>query len=192
MLFDTHAHLNFSAFDGKVSSVITDSKKAGVGNITVPGTDIESSRKAVEIAEKYDGVYAAVGIHPHHAFEYVEQKKNSVDQDIKELKKILDHDSSLYILHSTFHIVAIGEVGLDRYEYKKTKYKDYKIGEEFIDLQKELLIAQLALAKKYKLSVIVHNREAKGDMLSLLDKRWDSYFERRMVFHCCEPDAEIL
>jgi TatD DNase family protein len=66
------------------------------------------------------------------------------------------------------------------------------VDEQFMNLQKELFVAQLKLAVKYKKSVIVHNREAKGDMLPLLEDNWNSHFEGRIVFHCCEPDKKLL
>ena len=68
-MFDTHCHLNFGAFDGRVEEVVNRAKQAGVGQIVIPGTDVATSEKAVEIAEKFNGIYAAVGIHPHHVFE---------------------------------------------------------------------------------------------------------------------------
>ena len=89
-------------------------------------------------------------------------------------------------------VIAIGEIGLDRHIYQKTKYENYNVNEEFMNLQKEFFVAQLKLAKKYQKSVIIHNREAKQDLLPLLNENWDSFFEGRMVFHCCEPDGELL
>ena len=69
MFFDTHCHLNFEAFDGRVEEVINQAKLVGVNQIVIPGTDIETSKRAIEIAEKYPDVFVAVGIHPHHIFE---------------------------------------------------------------------------------------------------------------------------
>lgn len=191
-MFDTHAHLNFKSFDGIVDEVIAQAKKAGVTHMTVPGTDIASSKRAIAIAEKNDNVYAAVGIHPHHVFQYVTQNKTHVTQEIKKLAELLDSCVSSYKLHDSCPIVALGEIGLDRHIYKKTKYENYQVDELFIEAQKELFVAQLELAKKYQKSVIIHNREAKKDTLSILSKHWNSFFAGRMVLHCCEPDAELL
>lgn len=88
--------------------------------------------------------------------------------------------------------MAIGEIGLDRHIYEETKYEDYHVDEQFIEAQKVLFRRQILLAKKYGLSVIVHNREAIQDLLPLLNEIWDDYFEGRMVFHCCEPLDELL
>ena len=104
-MFDTHAHLNFSRFKKNFDDVIRRAHDAGINHIVIPGTDVESSKKAVEIAERYDGIYAAVGIHPHHVFEYLsrhsEERSNeefrpdeilrSTQDDIRIIKQLLSH-----------------------------------------------------------------------------------------------------
>lgn len=180
-MFDTHCHLNFSIFAGRVRQVIDGARKAGVDYFVVPGTDLETSKKAVEIAQKYSNVYAAVGIHPHHIYQY--QILN-----IKYQKYILNIKNLL----KSKRAVAIGEIGLDKHIYQKTKYKNYKVGEQFFSLQKQFFIEQLKLAKKFNKSVILHNREAKDDLLQILREHWHNYFSGRMVFHCCEPDVDLL
>ncbi len=182
-MFDTHCHLNFSRFKKNLDEVIVSAKTAGIVGIVIPGTDIESSKKAIEIAEKYDWIYAAVGIHPHHAYTpEVEERSGITSGVIRELEKLLSHP----------RVVAVGEVGMDRHEYKSTKYKTYKISKEFVDLQKQLFELQIDLAIKYKKSLILHNREAKKDVLPIVKKKWDRFLEGRTVFHCCEPDLELL
>src|SRR3989338_8603763 len=187
MFFDTHCHLNFQAFDGRVGEVINWAKQAGVNQIVIPGTDIPTSEKAIAIAEKYEGVYAAVGIPPHHVFEIFNGEKNLLPSLSfkKELKKIEN-------LLSNPKVVAIGEVGIDRHIYQKTKYPDYKIEEEFVELQKIFLIEQIKLAIKYNKSLILHNREAKKDMLKILSNNELRITDYQSVFHCCEPDPELL
>jgi len=180
-MFDTHCHLNFSVFEGKVKRIINEAKKVGVDYFVVPGTDVETSKKAVEIAEKFDGVYAAVGIHPHHIYQYQISK-------IKYQKYI----SNIKDLLKSKKVVAVGEIGLDKHYYKKTKYQNYQIDEEFFNLQKLFFIEQLKLAKKFKKSVILHNRQAKEDFVKILNDYWDNYFAGRMVFHCCEPDVGTI
>lgn len=188
-MFDTHCHLNFEAFDGRVDDVIDDAKCAGVGQIVIPGTDVKTSEKAVTIAEKYEGIYAASGIHPHHVFEIfkaqvtLETVKNFIpslylEKEIKKIEKLLFHSK----------VVAIGEVGIDRHIYQKTKYPDYIIEEEFVSFQKIILKEQIKLAIKYNKSLILHNREARKDMFEVLQEVWDKKLEGRTVFHCCEPD----
>ena len=184
-MFDTHCHLNFSAFDGILEKVISEAKNEGVEKFVVPGTDVETSKKAVEIAKKYEEIFAVVGIHPHHVKEIqnskIKTQNYNLKLEIKEIEKLLTHSK----------VVAIGEIGLDRHIYKKTKYKDYKIDEEFIALQKKVFLAQLDLAKKYKKVVIIHNREAKDDLLKILNACY-LLLDTPMVFHCCEPDFDLL
>ncbi|MCR4276705.1 MAG: TatD family hydrolase [Candidatus Roizmanbacteria bacterium] len=191
MFFDTHCHFNFEAFDKTVDDVIERAKKVGVDHILIPGTDVPTSKKAVQIAEKHKGIYAAVGIHPHHVFEiYSKVKAQSqnflapvgIHSDLNQIEQLLSHPK----------VVAIGEVGIDRHIYQKTKYPDYKIGEEFVRLQKEVLKKQIDLVVKYDKSLILHNREAKADMFDVLNKTWNKKLEGRSVFHCCEPDHELL
>jgi TatD DNase family protein len=187
-MFDTHCHLNFKVFEKNYPEVIERAREAGVNNIIIPGTDIESSRQAIEIAEKYDGIYAAVGIHPHHVYQY--QKSN-----IKYQKYISNIKNDLEILEELFahpKVVAIGEVGIDRHIYKNTKYTDYQINNEFIEMQKELFIEQIKLAVKYKKSLIIHNWEAKDDLFDVLSTVYRQPTTINCVFHCCEPDKELL
>ncbi|MBI5127191.1 TatD family hydrolase [Candidatus Roizmanbacteria bacterium] len=193
-MFDTHCHLNFQAFEGRVENLIRFAKETGVNHIVIPGTDLPTSKKAIEIAEKYEGVYAAVGIHPHHVFKiYNARQRNFLSQRgplrPESEKNLLP---SLSKLLTNQKVVAIGEVGIDRHYYEKTKHKDYKVDEEFVDLQKEFFIEQVKLAIKYEKALIVHNREAKKDVLEILEKVWEKKLEGRVVFHCCEPDEELL
>lgn len=187
-MFDTHCHLNFKAFDGRVAGVIADAKKEGINLIVIPGTDIISSQKAVEIAGQYSGVYAAVGIHPHHVYEKFKDQVSSpvgernLKSEMSEIEKLLENPK----------VVAIGEVGMDRHYYNKTKYPDYKIDEAFISQQEDFLRAQIDLAIKYKKSIIFHNREAKADFLKVLSDYLPLINNYRCVFHCCEPDGELL
>ena len=179
-MFDTHCHLNFSAFAGILEKVIAEAKKNDVEKIVVPGTDVETSKKAVAIAQKYEGIYAAVGIHPHHVKE-IQNAKLKIDKLIEEIENLLKEEK----------VVAVGEIGLDRYIYKKTRYENYQIDEEFITLQKEVFLTQLKLAKKYKKAVIIHNRKAKNDLLEILNTCY-LLLNTPMVFHCCEPDLDLL
>jgi TatD DNase family protein len=187
-MFDTHCHLNFSVFKDNLDKVIQNAKQAGVNYFVIPGTDYESSKRAVKIAEKYDGAYAAVGIHPHHVYQYQRSKIkdqnhiSNIKNDLKQIERLLTNPK----------IVAVGEVGIDRYYYQKTKYVQYKIDEEFIQLQKECLRLQIQLAAKYKKSLILHNRKAKKDLLDVLTNNYKLITNNYLVFHCCEPDQELL
>ena len=174
-MIDTHCHLNFKTFKGKVEDIIAEAKKAGVEKVIVPGTDLESSKKARELAQKYAGIYAAVGVHPHHS-----KIKN-------ERLKIKDE---LLKLAQNKKVVAIGECGLDYYQYQKTKYKNYIIDEDFKKRQKEIFELQIKLASELNLALIIHNRQASKDILRLLTT-YHSLLTK-LVFHCFEGDEEIL
>lgn len=180
-MFDTHCHLNFSRFKKNVTDVIERARVVGVTHMTVPGTDIATSKKAIEVSQTSENIYAAVGIHPHHVYEMHLNTLN-VDDHLREIEQLI----------SDKKVVAVGEVGIDRHVYENTKYKEYNIDEKFVDLQKILFKELVLLAIKYNKSLIVHNREAKGDVLKILDTVWDSSLEKKSVFHCCEPDEELL
>ena len=189
-MFDTHCHLNFSVFDMILEETIAEAKKAGIEKILVPATDVETSKKAVEIAQKFDGVYAAVGIHPHHVYEVKSQKLKVKSYNLKlKINKLIGEIENLL---KEPKVVAIGEIGLDKHIYQKTKYDNYQIDEKFIALQKKVFVAQLNLAKKYKKAVIIHNRQAKDDLLSILTNNQSLITNNNLVFHCCEPDPDLL
>lgn len=188
-MFDTHCHLNFKSFKKNLDEVILSAKQAGVIHIVVPGTDVKTSRIAIEICQKNDNIYAAVGIHPHHVFKYQisnfkfqNETQLQIEEDLLNIEDLLQQSK----------VVAVGEVGMDKHIYENTKYEEYAVNERFISLQKELLERQIDLALKYKRSLIIHNREAKDDLLQILREKWDSKLEYRAVFHCCEPDEELL
>ena len=189
-MFDTHCHLNFQSFEQTIESTIKEAFDLGVEQIVIPGTEVASSKRAIEIASSYKNIYAAVGIHPHHVYEYQSQKskvksqsyKVKLKSDLKKIEKLLKEPK----------VVAVGEVGLDRHYYEKTKYTSYQINSEFLLLQKEILVMQIELAKKHKKSLILHNRETKKEFLEVLDGIWDASLSGHTVFHCCEPDKEFL
>lgn len=156
MLIDTHCHLNFAAFAKDLDQVVRRAREQGVEKIIVPGTDLISSRRAVEIAKTYPGVcFAAVGIHPHHAQDPELEINDNVRHQIGEL---LEERG----------VVAVGEVGLDYYRYAKTKYENSDITDSIKQKQKELLLLQLELALIHNKPVIFHCREAYTDMLDLI------------------------
>lgn len=209
-MFDTHCHLQFPTSSWTslgINKIIKRAQEAGVKYVVVPGTDLESSKKAIEIANSLTvqqfsniNLYAAVGIHPHHVFEYQvnsSTKISSKDQLVKQsstqttdfLGNFVD---SLKQLISNPKIIAIGEVGVDRHYYKRTKYTEYQVTNEFVELQKDVLEKQISLALRHDKSLILHNREAVGDLLDVLNKVWDKKLEGRTVFHCCEPDERLL
>lgn len=188
-MFDTHCHLNFKAFKKILPDVISRAQAAGITHMVIPGTDVSTSRRAVEIAQQHEWIFASVGIHPHHVYQYLTVENNSnykreelVQNDMLNIEKMLTEEN----------VVAVGEVGMDRHIYENTKYEAYAVNDDFINVQKELLQRHIMLAIKYNKSLILHNREAKADLLYILEQYWDSRLNTRTVFHCCEPDDELL
>jgi TatD DNase family protein len=176
-MIDTHCHLNFHAFENREEDIVKRAEGAGVHVFIIPGTDVASSAKAVELAHTFPNAYAAVGIHPHHLFESHEYDKN-----LQEIEKLLNDP----------RVVAVGEVGMDRHEYKATKYDEYAVEDTFITRQSELLAAQIRMAQRAGKSIIFHNRESKTEFLAVISREFQSSMRGRAVFHCCEPDEELL
>jgi TatD DNase family protein len=154
MFIDTHAHLFYPNFNEDVDEVINRAKDVGVHNIIVPATDIETSYKVIELIEKYDFIYGAVGVHPHDTKDW----QDSVTAEIETLAK---HDK----------IVAIGEIGLDYFYDFSPK-----------DKQMEAFKAQIELALRINKPVIVHTRDADDDMMNVIRSYKDSGLKAQ--FHC--------
>lgn len=161
MLFDSHAHLDASRFKNDLPEVLDRAKQAGVELIMNPGADYESSMNAVKLADSYDFIYAAVGIHPHDA--------DSLDDMMLALiKKMAKHPK----------VKAIGEIGLD-YHYDHSPR----------DVQRFWFRKQLQLAKELNLPVIIHDREANQDVFDIL--REENAFETGVLLHCYSGSAEL-
>lgn len=180
-MIDTHAHLNFIAFKDNLEEVLDNTWREGVEKIIIPGASLKSSKRAVEKAHLDHRLFAAIGIHPHHVFEF-RMKNEECRIVLDEIEKLLQDEK----------VVAVGEVGLDRYFYKSTRYTGYKVDDDFIDLQKYFFVKQIKLAKKYNKSLIVHNRGAADEVLELLKENWDKALEGHTVFHCAEANSKIL
>jgi len=162
MLIDTHAHLNFNAFKNNRDRVIDQCFKNDIQLINV-GSQYETSKRAVEIAEKYEtGIWAAIGLHPIHAIPN-QVDVNEVEPNFKSRPE--EFDAEIYkTLAKSKKVVAIGEIGLD-YTYTKTE-SDKRA-------QKESFRQQLAFAQKLNLPVIVHCREAWKDLIRILKEFYE-------------------
>lgn len=171
-MIDTHCHLNFNAFKDDVEEVIKKSFDAGVIKIINVGTKLDSSQKAIELAEKYDSpageLYATVGLHPHHA-DKLEPDWN------KNFEKLAKHPK----------VVAIGETGLDFYRYQSNGITDP-------ELQKEIFIKQIEIAHKLKKPLQIHNRQAGLEILDILLNHKSYFLNPPGVFHCFSGDIELL
>ncbi|AIE58566.1 TatD family hydrolase [Bacillus methanolicus] len=161
MLFDTHAHLNADQFKDDLEEVINRAKKEGVNNIAVVGFDRPTIKKAIELAEKYDFIFACVGWHPVDAIDMTEK-------DLHWLEELASHPK----------VVALGEMGLDYYWDKSPK-----------EIQKEVFRKQIRLAKKVKLPIVIHNREATADIVEILKE--EGAWEVGGIMHCFSDSIEI-
>ena len=175
MIIDTHSHLNFKAYDGDRDEVIKRNLERGVVCIDV-GTKYETSKNAVELAEKNEGIYAAIGMHPIHIkTDLMKLRMDENEGGFAPLGEVLDVERYKALADSSKKVVAIGEVGLDYYYKPKSTAKK----EQFKQNQKEVFVAQLDLASELSLPVIVHCRMAFGDLYEILKDR-----KNRGVIHC--------
>jgi TatD DNase family protein len=153
-LVDTHCHLNMAIFEKDFDSVLDRAREAGITKILIPGIDLETSKLAIKLAGQHPGLYAAVGIHPHDAKKWKESSRS-------DLQELASHPE----------VVAIGEIGLDY-------YRNYSEP----DLQQKVFREQLDLAGELGLPVIVHNRDAIEDVLSILVE-WTSNLTKPLRNH---------
>jgi TatD DNase family protein len=170
MYIDSHAHLFQEDFAGDLHDAIVRSADAGVDRIVVPGTNLATSREALELADHYDSIYACVGIHPHEAH-------TATDAILAEIESMASHPK----------VVAIGEIGLD-YHYDFSPR----------DRQQSAFEAQIELAIRRDLPIVVHTRESLENTLEIVERvlhKRPSWRNRRTmvegstaltkgVFHC--------
>lgn len=161
MLVDTHAHLYFEHFEPDLPEVIERAAEAGVERILNIGVDVASSRRCVELAESYSGLYAAVGVHPNDAATFSETT-------LAELRELTRHPK----------VVALGEIGLDFYRDRCPTAQ-----------QEKAFRAQIALAKELRLPIVIHNREAGRQIVDVL--RSEGVAGLTGVFHCFSEDVAL-
>jgi TatD DNase family protein len=159
-LIDTHAHLTFEPLDADVDAVLERSKAARVTSWITVGTSILDSEKAVQFADRFDRLYAAVGIHPHDA-------KDLTAESLAQLRD-LARDTN---------VVAVGETGLD-FHYNFSKQPD----------QKRAFAAQIEIASDLNLPLIVHSRNAFDETVDILEQFGPSL--KGVVFHCFSGSPE--
>jgi len=165
MIIDTHCHLDDPKYDEDIESVLERARRQGVEKFIIPGADTRTLPRAVELAERYDFVYFAVGVHPYHA-------------------KYFDRESlSPYVKHEK--CVAIGECGLD---YFRLPEDEEAIAAEKA-LQEKVFIDQILWAKALNKPLIVHIRDASHDSMVLLEKYAGP---KGGVLHCYNADEQLL
>lgn len=162
--FDTHAHLDFPDFVGEIESVLQRAHAAGIEKIISIGTDLESSRRAIALAERFENVFAVAGWHPSHVTE--------APQDIRpELREMAKHPK----------VVALGETGLDYHRLPSGSGRATHEDEPYKRRQAGLFEQQLEIAAEVGLNCVIHERDAMEDTLSIMER-----FAGRVrgVFHC--------
>jgi len=184
MIIDTHSHLSFKAYDADRDEVIKRNKESGLFCIDV-GTKYETSKLAIELAEKNEGIYAAIGMHPIHI--KTDLMKLRMDEDEGAFAPLgEEYDKERYReLAKSKKVVAIGEIGLDYYYRPKSETKK----EQFKNLQKKVFIQQLELAEELNLPVIIHCRMAFEDVYEILLSRTSQNL--RGVIHCFTGNWEL-
>ena len=197
--FDAHTHVQFSAYDADREQVLARSLAAGVWMMNV-GTQRDTSRAAVELAEKHDGVYAAVGLHPTHTSksfhdpqELGEDPSNSSGQVIKGFTSRGEVFDIEYYKNLATHpkVLAIGECGLDYY----TRGEGIGLRDEEKQKQKDAFLAQIELAKEIQKPLMIHCRDAFGDLIDTLIPHSSSLVPARGVIHFftgTQDDARAL
>ncbi|MBI5189017.1 MAG: YchF/TatD family DNA exonuclease [Nitrospirae bacterium] len=192
-LIDTHCHLEMDEFNPDRENVIERAKDAGIEAIITIGSDLESCRSAIELSEKYDIIYAAIGIHPHDAKDFTEEIFNQIKEWARGQN--IEHSpptqpspsrgegkgggeglgSGPWALSSK-RVVAIGETGLD-YHYENSPR----------DIQREVFRKHLVLARETGLPAVIHNREAKKDTLEIIRESGIN----KGVLHCFSGDMDM-
>ncbi len=167
-MIDVHCHMQFHAFKKDYNEVIKRALENGLEIIINTGTSLESSESAVEFAEKYENLYAIVGIHPHHA----DKVSNAWD------------DKLISIAKSSKKVLAIGEIGLDYYSYASNGIVEP-------GLQKEIFTRQIEIAHELNLPLQIHNRQAGNDILEIINHK-SSIINRGGMFHCMSGNLEFL
>ena len=164
-LFDSHSHLNDEKFDEDREKVIKEIYEAGTTNFVTVGYNLESSEKAIQIANSYEFIYATVGISPNDI-------PQSEEELWKQLLKIKD------LARNNKKVLAIGEIGLDYYWNTENK-----------EIQKRLFIEQIKLANELDLPIVIHTREAVMDTIQILK---ENEVKNKGIFHCCPQNRELI
>lgn len=159
LIFDSHAHYDDESFDADRETLLRALPEQGVCNIVNIGAELKGCYDSVALAEQYDYIYATVGIHPGCI-------QGLPDDYLEQLEKLLSHPK----------VVAVGEIGLD-YHYDDNAPKD---------VQKQVFAAQLELANRYDMPVVIHDREAHGDTMELLRK-----YRPKGIVHCFSGSVEM-
>jgi TatD DNase family protein len=169
-MIDAHCHLNFHVFEKDYDRVIKDAQAAGIKAIINAGTQVSSSVWAVDLARRYEDLYAVIAIHPHHADKVAPTWRADLEAIARDPK-----------------VIGIGECGLDYYNYQSNGIVDP-------ELQKKVFIEHLELARKLKLPLQIHSRDenARKDLLEILYSHKNSLQTVPGMFHCMAGSKKSL
>jgi len=160
---DTHAHVHFKGMADNIENILNNCKEHRVKRFCTVGIELEDSRKALEMAKKYENIYAVLGVHPHDSadFKY---------ETLSEFEKMLSHEKA----------IAVGEIGLDFYRNHSPKETQEQVFNTFLDL---------AITKE--LPVVIHNRDATENTIAILNNMVKSR-DRNGIIHCFNGDMNML
>jgi TatD DNase family protein len=163
IVIDSHAHLDDEAFDLDREEVIDRLKSDGIDIVINNSSDLLSSKNSVELAKKYENIYACIGVHPHDAKTYTDE----VERELIELSK-------------NEKVVAIGEIGLDYYYDNSPR-----------EIQREVFKKQIELASKLGKNIVIHSRDASQETFDILKEAHEKY-DFTALIHCYSQSVEML
>jgi len=170
--FDTHAHLDYPEYEPDLTDVVERARQAGIGKIISIGTSLAGSERAIRLAERFPGVYAAVGWHPTEAL--------AAPADLRPALRALARHPK---------VVAIGETGLDYFRPPSSAGGSAADDQAYKARQAEVFAQQLAVAAEFQLNCVIHQRAAFDDTLAQV-KPWAERV--RGVFHCFGENEDRL
>lgn len=163
--FDSHSHLNDEKFDEDRDKVIKEIYESGTTNFVTAGYSVESSKKAIEIANNYDFIYATAGVSPND----IPQTEEELWKQLTEIKDLAKNNKK---------VLAIGEIGLDYYWNTDNK-----------EIQKKAFVEQIKIANELDLPIVIHTRDAVMDTIQILK---ENEVKNKGIFHCCPQNRELI
>lgn len=164
-LFDSHAHYDDEKFDEDRDEIIRKIYESGVTKLVSAGYSLESSKRGLELANKYEFIYTTCGISPND----IPETREEIEEQLAEVEKIAAENSK---------IVAIGEIGLDYYWNKDNK-----------EIQLEVFKRQIEIANRLNLPIQIHTRDAIMDTIDIINS---TEFVKPGIFHCCPQNADLI
>jgi len=177
--------------------VVERAQAVGVEQMVVVGTNLKTSARTVKMAGEQACVWATIGVHPHHVWDYLVKAQQQSQVTGEEVDQLLDAvlvevRSKLVEMIDQPQVVAVGEIGLDYHFYEQTQYENKQVTEDYKSWQKAFLGMQAKLAVEHDKAIVIHNREAVSDLLEWLEQERAMMADARVVLHCCEADERLL